>query len=65
MKNTVALARPRWDGMSARPLRARTLSRPQMLLGLLAGELLTAVALFASGGVSPVLVRSLQLFLRF
>jgi hypothetical protein len=36
-----------------------------VLLGVLAGELATAIFFFSSDLVSPVLVRSLQLFLRF
>ncbi len=38
---------------------------PRLLLGALAGELVAAILVFASGSVSPVLVRSLQFFLRF
>ena len=38
---------------------------PRLLWGALAGELVAAILLFASGSVSPVLVRSLQVFLRF
>jgi hypothetical protein len=39
---------------------------PRLLWGaVLAGELVTAVFLFATGNVAPVLIRSLQLFLRF
>ncbi|HEU5251049.1 MAG TPA: hypothetical protein VFW15_13760 [Thermoanaerobaculia bacterium] len=38
---------------------------PRLLWGALAGELVAAIILFASGSVSPVLVRSLQFFLRF
>ncbi|HEV8610410.1 MAG TPA: hypothetical protein VGS98_10145 [Thermoanaerobaculia bacterium] len=57
MKNTVALTREKWD--------RRTLAGAGLWAALVAGELATAVYLFASGNVSPVLVRSLQLFLRF
>jgi hypothetical protein len=65
VKNTVALARQHWDGMSVGTSVVRAGSRRQVLVGLLVGELLAAIALFASGAVPPVLVRSLQLFLRF
>ena len=60
MKNTVALAREDWDARAG----ARG-SAASLLWGVLAGELVTAVLLFASGNVSPVLVTTLQLFLRF
>ena len=75
VKNTVALARERWDvGAVARP---RGVSQPRTaagagpwdlsprLLWALAGELAAVIALFASGNVSPALVTTLQLFLRF
>jgi hypothetical protein len=52
MKNTAVLARERLD-LSA------------LIWAALAGELLAAVAFLASGTVPPVLLRSLQLFLRF
>lgn len=52
MKNTAVLTRERLD-LSA------------LIWAALAGELLAAVAFFASGTVPPVLLRSLQLFLRF
>lgn len=52
MKNTAVLTRERLD-LSA------------LIWAALAGELLAAVAFFASGTVPPVVLRSLQLFLRF
>jgi hypothetical protein len=52
MQKTAAVARERFD-VSA------------LLWAGLAGELLAAVAYLASGNVPPVLLRSLQLFLRF
>lgn len=52
MKNSAALARERFD-VSA------------LVWAALAGELLATVAFLASGTVPPVLIRSLQLFLRF
>ena len=52
MKNTAALARERFD-VSA------------LIWAGLVGELAAAVAFLASGTVPPVLLRSLQLFLRF
>ena len=62
VKNTVALARERWDvGAVA---RSRGVS-PRLLWAALAGELAAVIALFASGSVSPALVTTLQLFLRF
>ncbi|HMA17162.1 MAG TPA: hypothetical protein VKS03_01885 [Thermoanaerobaculia bacterium] len=62
MKNAITLERDRWDGLAG----AGTLRlSPRLVWGALLGELLAAIALFASGNVSPVLVRSLQLFLRF
>jgi hypothetical protein len=57
MKNTIALTREKWDRW--------TVAGAGLWAALVAGELATAVYLFASGNVSPVLVRSLQLFLRF
>jgi len=38
---------------------------PRLLWAALAGELAAVIALFASGNVSPALVTTLQLFLRF
>jgi hypothetical protein len=38
---------------------------PRLLWAALAGELAAVIALFASGNVSPVLLTTLQLFLRF
>jgi hypothetical protein len=62
VKNTLTLVRERWDGLSG----AGTVGlSPRLLWGALVGELLVTVALFATGDVSPVLLRSLQLFLRF
>lgn len=52
MKKTATLTRERFD-ISA------------LVWAGLAGELLAAVAFLASGSVPPVLLRSLQLFLRF
>lgn len=52
MQKTAAVARERFE-VSA------------LLWAGLAGELLAAVAYLASGSVPPVLLRSLQLFLRF
>lgn len=52
MKNTAAISRERFD-VSA------------LIWAGLAGELLAAVAFLASGTVPPILLRSLQLFLRF
>ena len=52
MKNTAVLPRERFD-VSA------------LIWAGLAGELLAAVAFLASGTVPPILLRSLQLFLRF
>ena len=75
VKNTVALARERWDvrevarrrGVS--PRRTAAGAGPwdlsPRLLWALAGELAAVIALFASGNASPVLVAVLQLFLRF
>jgi hypothetical protein len=79
MKNTAALTRERWAPWSvagARPLGLsprwtvadagpRGLSPRQLLWAALTGEIFAAAALFASGNVPPILVRSLQLFLRF
>ncbi|HEV8231805.1 MAG TPA: hypothetical protein VGQ75_05615 [Thermoanaerobaculia bacterium] len=61
MKNTAALTRERWAVAGARP---RGLS-PRCRWAALTGEIFAAAALFASGNVPPILVRSLQLFLRF
>jgi hypothetical protein len=61
VKNTLAATRERsahWTG-------PRGLSPRLLLYAALAGELGTVVYLLTSGNVSPVLVRSLQLFLRF
>jgi hypothetical protein len=63
VKTTVALAPARWDGLSGAG-RLGLFPR-RYLMAALVGELLAAIALFASDNVSPVLVRSLQLFLRF
>ena len=52
MRNTAVLARERFD-------------LSDLIWAALAGELLAAVAFLASGAVPPVLLRSLQLFLRF
>jgi hypothetical protein len=76
MKNALVLTHQRWPvaragpwGLSPRGTVAGAgpwgLSPRQLLLGALAGELAAVVFLFASDLVSPVLVRSLQLFLRF
>lgn len=62
VKNTVALARERWEAVA--DAGAWGLS-PRLLWGVLAGELVGVVALFASGNVSPALVTTLRLFLRF
>jgi hypothetical protein len=65
VKNTLAITRERWNRWWTAGAGPWGLS-PLLLPGAaLAGELATAVYLFASGSVSPVLVRSLQLFLRF
>lgn len=61
VKDAIALARERWDGWSVPVLRFRR----RYLVAALAGELLAVFALLASDNVSPVLLRSLQLFLRF
>ncbi|HLN57099.1 MAG TPA: hypothetical protein VK416_00965 [Thermoanaerobaculia bacterium] len=63
VKTTVALVPERWDGLSGAGLFG--LFPRRYLMAALVGELLAAIALFASDNVSPVLVRSLQLFLRF
>lgn len=63
VKTTIALAPARWDGLS--DARLLGLFPRRYLMAALVGELLAAIALFASNNVSPVLVRSLQLFLRF
>ena len=71
VKNTVALARERWEGWTVAGADPQDLSpRPftdlsPRLLWALAGELIAVIALFASGSVSPALVDTLQLFLRF
>jgi hypothetical protein len=52
VKNTAALARETSDASA-------------LYWAALAGELVAAFLLFASGSVPPILVRSLQLFLRF
>jgi hypothetical protein len=52
MQNIAAVGRDRFE-ISA------------LLRAAFAGELLVAVAFLASGSVPPVLLRSLQLFLRF
>jgi len=52
VKNAAAIARERFDASV-------------LLWAALVGELVAAVFLLASGSVSPVLLRSLQLFLRF
>jgi len=78
MKNALALTHEKWDrwtvagagpwGLSPRETVAGAgpwgLS-PRLLKWALVGELAAAVFLFASDLVSPALVRSLQLFLRF
>lgn len=66
MKNTAALTRERWDPRrTVAGAGPQGLSPRQFLWAALTGELFAAVALFASGDVPPILVRSLQLFLRF
>ena len=75
VKNTVALARERWEAVAdagawdLSPRRTAAGAGPwdlsPRLLWALAGELVTLVGLFASGNVSPALVATLQLFLRF
>jgi hypothetical protein len=52
VKTTTAIARERFDASA-------------LLWAALVGELVAAVSLLASGNVPPVLLRSLQLFLRF
>ena len=52
VKTTAAIARERFDASA-------------LLWVALVGELVAAVTLLASGNVPPVLLRSLQLFLRF
>lgn len=52
MRKTAVLSQDRFD-VSA------------LIWAAFAGELLAAVAFLASGSVPPVLLRSLQLFLRF
>lgn len=72
MKNALALTHPGWDrtssagGTTRVPLpRSWRLSLGRLLLGALAGELAVVGFFLASDSVPPVLVRSLQLFLRF
>jgi hypothetical protein len=62
VKNTLTLVRERGDGLSDAVTLGLT---GRLVWGALVGELLATVALFATGGVPPVLIRSLQLFLRF
>jgi hypothetical protein len=52
VKTTAAIARERFDASA-------------LLWAALVGELVAAVSLLASGNVPTVLLRSLQLFLRF
>ncbi len=52
MSTTSAVGRERFDACA-------------LLWAALVGELVAAVSLLASGNVPPVLLRSLQLFLRF
>jgi len=52
VRNAVAIARQRFDASA-------------LLWAALAGEFLAAISLLTSGRVPPVLLRSLQLFLRF
>lgn len=63
VKDAIALARERWDGWSVAAPVFRF--RRPYLVAALVGELLAVIALLASDNVSPVLLRSLQLFLRF
>lgn len=63
VKEAIALERERWAGWSGAIPAIRFPHR--YLLAALAGELLAVIALLASDNVSPVLLRSLQLFLRF
>lgn len=63
VKNTVALARGRWDGWSTGSFASRRATR--WVAVAILGELFAAAALLANHGVPPVLLRSLQLFLRF
>jgi hypothetical protein len=65
VKTTATLARERWDGKTAAAVVLQALSPRQLRWAALAGELFAALLLFASGNVPPVLLRSLQLFLRF
>jgi hypothetical protein len=53
---------PRWPVAGAGPWG---LSPRQLRWAALSGELFAALLLFASGNVPPILLRSLQLFLRF
>ncbi|HEY3173494.1 MAG TPA: hypothetical protein VGK86_13065 [Thermoanaerobaculia bacterium] len=52
MKNAAAIARERFDPSA-------------LLWAALVGELVAAISIVASGSLPPVLLRSLQLFLRF
>jgi hypothetical protein len=63
VKDASALARERWDGWAVTVPVPRF--RRRYLVAALAGELLAVIAILASDNVSPVLLRSLQLFLRF
>jgi hypothetical protein len=75
MKNALAFTLEHWERWTAAvpmplfPGTAAGAGRPwrlsSVLLAVLAGELATAVFFLSSDLVSPVLVRSLQLFLRF
>jgi hypothetical protein len=65
VKNTASLAREQWDGRSAASAGLQGLSPRQLRWAALAGEFFAVLLLFASGNVPPVLLRSLQLFLRF
>jgi len=65
VKNTASLARERFDGWSVEGAGPWGLSPRQLRWAALSGELFAALLLFASGNVPPILLRSLQLFLRF
>jgi hypothetical protein len=65
VKNTATLARERWDGRTAAAVVLQGLSLRQLRWAALTWEFFAALLLFASGNVPPVLLRSLQLFLRF
>jgi hypothetical protein len=65
MQNTAALTRERRNGRTAAGAAPQGLSPQQLFWAVVTGELFAAVALFASGNVPPILVRSLQIFLRF